>query len=886
MSKKIKVMLLVVLFVVVVGGVGYSVGGDSLKGLLLRAPVVRSLSRDKVVRLSKDDVLKKVKEVSVLRGELFEEDEKGDLQLIASRPTKEDMKKLKDYTDDLKTFRNEYLAVMKSFNEDFKGARFMDMSDGGDKGDWYDSDDAEDPGSYTSEPEPEDPEPPALNPADYYDEDGVFNFLAYVQAYVDLFLYKPEDYDGNYVWVFPFHYVSYDIDTDILSPENPHVASNFVACTIGDEPSFVNSVAFDLKGATGGKVEFVVNSGTSHDGPLEILDHSVKTWVNNWPGDINFPDQTPVILDPGECVGFGLQYLDTYPEQWDPQYFPSWGQFSLRGLGSTLPVYFIGDGVELSALEDSNVLRGSINVFEYLDAILLEGNPYNLQYDVEGPDVSYAWLGSFDAKTTPNSKATVENLVFDFENTYDEAFDVSISAHYRKDKKFHIDDDSYFVSKDFTLEPGLNTVDLGFELGYAERASFNINLIEPPTSEGSMTLSLVDVGSDADKYEGGDAYYPSYNEPFDGLELNTVDFQAAVSEGAPYIRASWYPYSNWNSIEWYSEDDFDSAEILANPTISWVMFEHSNQADEGILPIDIDPFVFDIYGYFENPISVTLYSEGATYNEELGYNEWDGVEIGQYDVLPGSSVYVDPDPIYSSNSRSYALIVDEFPYEPNEDSALVKVKINNEFEATLTDPDVPDFIDGVPADVYVYDHLANYYVANFIYPMVYRMVGFAPILVYKDVDYNSSVETVILSQWEDSESYTMNNVCMHAQGGVVIKGFTYRHDTRYDSPYEAVTLNTGDNIIYLDFDSEWTEELATFHLTNPVTFDSQDFCLSLEVALPTTDVEDAWFDLIGIDAVDGEGVSVSVYETYQPPNNALLGTNNPIDGPVVSFLDF
>jgi hypothetical protein len=102
-----------------------------------------------------------------------------------------------------------------------------------------------------------------------------------------------------------------------------------------------------------------------------------------------------------------------------------------------------------------------------------------------------------------------------------------------------------------------------------------------------------------------------------------------------------------------------------------------------------------------------------------------------------------------------------------------------------------------------------------------------------------------------------------------------------------VRLDAWQNIIYLDLESEWSENYATFSLTNPVEYNNQIFCLTLEVALPTEEVNNAWFNLIGIEAMDSEGNSIEVYETYQPPNNNIgLSELHSINGPTVYFLDF
>lgn len=875
--------------------------GDSMREMASRIPIVRGLTSDKDVSLERRvdtrRIKKMVSETTELRKELFEEDKDGKMSLITTEPTKEQMRDLKEYSENMRKFKKEYLSFMKGFHEFyFKDTQFM--SDGDGKGDWYEEEDCEEDedceeeeeGYYTSEPEPPEPEP-VLNPMDYVDEDGVFDFFGYVADYIELFTYKPEDYTGDFVWVFPFNTPVLNIDTDTLSPEGPRTASNFIACTLGTQAAMIDSVAFDLMGENGGQVEFEVKAYTM-DGEFNILDYPVMSQVYNWPGDLNFPYQ--ISLDPGECMAFSIRYIGAYPED-NPDYHPLWAQFSMRGLGSSLPAYFIEYETDLVVLSDSNDLKGALNVFEYQNGILLKANNGETYFPLEAN--SY-WLGSFKVQTFPNTSAYVESVDFYLDTTYDEPLEVDINFNFDQSTNYYNSPEwKNLESISTTLEPGLNTVYVDFNLAYAERVYMNAHAYIDPEEMGTVTLSLVDVDYDGEKIEGYYDGYPSVdaggNEVFDGLEGEILHF-INMEEGDAFVKVGWYPHGD--GVHWISEDEL-APDVEKKPEVARLELEHSSPVVEGVNAIEVEDFEFEVFGSFENPVLLNLYRSGYTYFPDE--DDWDYVdeyEVGAFDVLPGDVISVGSTTLYSGGSQTYRLRADEFPLDPGYGTVLLGLKVDDLsahfVEAEALDPSDPISIidppEGPSAEVYVWDHETDSYLENFVYPIVYRLSGFAPVLIYKETDSNTPYEMVILSEWEDNdEPYTMNHVCMHAQGGATVYNFTYQHDQRDESPFEEVRLDAWQNIIYLDLESEWSENYATFSLTNPVEYNNQIFCLTLEVALPTEEVNNAWFNLIGIEAMDSEGNSIEVYETYQPPNNNIgLSELHSINGPTVYFLDF
>ena len=906
MSKKIKVMLLTLL-IVVSGGVfvgssniDFSALGASMREFASRVPIVRGIVSDKNVRLDRrvdtGKIKRMVAETAELRKELFEEDEDGGLKLITEEPTKEQTKDLKKYSENMKKFRKEYLGFMKGFHEFyFKDTQFI--SDGDGKGEWYEEEECEEgeeceeeEGYYTEEPEPPEPEP-VLNPEDYVGPDGVFDFFAYVSDYIGLFVNTPDDYTGDIVWVFPSHLPVFQINADELSAENPRTASNFVACTLGTQAAMINSVAFDLDGAKGGEVEFEVKAYTM-DGEFNILDYPIKTWGGNWPGDLDFPYQ--ISLDPGECMVFSIKYIGTYSEAWDSNYYPLWAQFSMRGLGSSLPAYFIKHWEELEVLNDDNELKGALNIFEHQNALLLNASNSESYYGLY--EASY-WFGSFIMKTFPNTKAYVESIDFYLDTTYDEPLEAKINIDVEQDWGHYVSPEwTNIDSIVTTLEPGLNTVYVDLVLDYAERVHLGVNAFVDPLEPGVISIDVVDVGYNGEKIEGSYNSYPtiegSSNEVFDGLEGNTLHF-VNMTEGDAFIKADWSPYGN--SVNWYSEENF-TPDVYTKPGVAHLELIHSNVMEEGLDPIEVEDFEFEVFGSFQNPISLKLYHEGYFYYPDQDTSDYIEEELGVFDVLPGDTIPVEATTLYSNNWDAYRLRVDEFPVDPGYGTVLLGLKVNDLsahfVEVGMVDPNDPisilDLPEGPAAEVYVLDHETGSYLNDFMYPIVYRLSGFASALIYKEMDYNTPYEMVILSQWQDDdEPFQMNHVCMHAQGGATVYSFTYQHDQRDDSPFEEVHLDTGQNIIYLDLESEWSENYATFNLTNPKSYNNQNICLNLEVALPTEEVNNAWFDLIGIEATDSQGNPMDVYETYQPPNNNVgLSETHSIDGPIVNFYDF
>ncbi|MBT3704661.1 hypothetical protein HOG17_02675 [Candidatus Peregrinibacteria bacterium] len=905
MSKKIKVMLLVFIFVIAGGAfvgssnVDFSSLGDSMREMASRIPIVRGLTLDKDSRLDRGDtrkIKKMVSETVEIRKELFKENKDGTLTLITDEPTKEQMENMKEYFENMRKFDKEYLAFMKGFHEYFfKDTQFI--SDGDGKGDWFEEEECEEgeeceeeEGYYTSEPEPPEPEP-VLNPEDYIGEDGVFDFFGYISAYIDLFVTKPEDYTGDFVWVFPFTPPVLTINTDTLSAEDPRTASNFIACTLGTQAAMIDSVAFEMDGAKGGEVEFEVKAYTV-DGEFNILDYPVLTWVGNWPGDINFPYQ--VSLDPGECMAFSIRYIGVYPEEWDQDYRPLWAQFATRGLGSSLPTYFIEHGTELEPLNDNNELKGALNVFEYQNAILLEGNNGESYLPLEAN--SY-WLGSFWIETFPNTEASVESIDFYLDTTYDEPLEVNINYNVEQLSYYYNSPKSdNFEIINATLEPGLNTIYVDLDLSYANRVYISSYVYVDPEEAGEVSLNLVDVDYSGDKIEGSYDDYPSIdvgdNQVFDGLEGRILHF-IDMEEGDAFVKADWSP--SGNGVKWISEDKFAPG-VYQKPGVAHLEFVHSIPTLDVGNAIEVEDFEFEVFGAFQNPVLLKLYHEGYTYFPDQDTWDYTEEEVGVFDVLPGDVIPVGSTTLYSGGWESYRLRVEEFPVDPGYGTVLLGLKVDDLsahfVEAEAVDPNDPISIldppQGPSAEVYVYDPETDSYLENFVYPIMYRISGFAPVLIYKETDYNTPYEMVILSDWADNdEPYTMNHVCMHAQGGATVYNFTYQHDQRDESPFEQVRLFTWDNTIYLDLESEWSEDYATFNLTNPMEYNNQDLCLTLEVALPTEEVNNAWFDLISIEAMDGEGNPLEVYETYQPPNNNVeLSELHSIDGPIVNFYDF
>lgn len=143
------------------------------------------------------------------------------------------------------------------------------------------------------------------------------------------------------------------------------------------------------------------------------------------------------------------------------------------------------------------------------------------------------------------------------------------------------------------------------------------------------------------------------------------------------------------------------------------------------------------------------------------------------------------------------------------------------------------------------------------------------------------VEIVDMNTMTDTKMLTMNSFCMKSFENTKIQSFVFDHIVRDTSPFSAVTLEMNGSTAYLE-KKGWSKHQAAFNLSTPTAIQGgQTICVDLKVKGPIAEqLENAYFDLMSLDAVDENGGVI----TMMLLNNIPLSLDNPLKGTMFNFL--
>lgn len=531
-------------------------------------------------------------------------------------------------------------------------------------------------------------------------------------------------------------------------------------------------------------------------------------------------------------------------------------------------------------MSEDDELKGTLNVFDHYNALLVEDAEYEDNY--YGLDVPYVYLGYFELQTYPNSTAHIDSVELTLETDFEGPFTTEMYSSTSCLFNFCNDNGGAPFFKDVELNPGKNIIEVDADMGFNNYGFVEFTLEGGPGEEGTFQLTLDEVNTDGDVYIGKNSWYMGDEDTsaFDelvGQLVHIIDAEANISD--PDVSVYYGP-KGWHE-NWYGPSS-----IVVESVVDGINnYEHQmldmNFGNDIIFedekPVHVDSFTIEVKGNWNLPIPVqvkTIDSGMIWYEEET--NAFDTV------ILPGSEIYFEGFDLEPHHTYYIEVAVTEFPEEANQQPLFMRFKVPEMSVTYVEDGIKVEAGDEVPKRVHNDDHN---FVFDYEWPIISGKSFFGPPMIYvTDVFGAGGAQMIFLDEIDQDDMFTMNNACFKAQGGVVIKEFTYAHMVRDESPFDDIILETGDNIVYLK-DAVWTDEYVTFKLTNPEIYEESQFCLKLDVVPPTEELEQAWFDLIDIDAESLEGGNVPTYNPYSPINPELMSQENPVNGTVYYFYE-
>ncbi|GEM_PF-2632421 len=630
---------------------------------------------------------------------------------------------------------------------------------------------------------------------------------------------------------------------------NPQTAVVYEACVFGSKSADIESIAFKTATDASMKINVFKNSLALWPYPIAVESY--------WPGD--FPFEKKVTVPANTCVQFSVDILEL--EAGKDGTTGNYARFDMKGMAASLPVYFKPDnqvGWKNLATSEENV-TGTYDIFSYRSAVMMPlfGNPTNLtETYVVGKQV---FVGVAEVRSLPYTKATLEGLTLHTSSTF------SIELPFEVDVYEYNEFDSTLLTKINTVVPahtGEIVLPLDYDMVFGKNLQFIFRMPTGAPSKGEIQFYL-------EALSGAETVYKAQLLQYMGGNFNEFTFPSLILH-AKFI----------DEIENISVAKFSFSPLLGSGGTQTLYYTPKMQEQEltsagGTLlsslhisvPNTQKEFVVEDFnvvfsGTFSNaPVKILLKNHWSEVVGTIDGTIFPGKEIviPQMTVGPYASMRVE---IYMSGviSTSYPVfITTELP------GITVKDKMGNAIDTVFTGYNAP---------------------ASF--PAKSHPVFFGPAKLFEASNGNSnSPEYVFLDLIPEGEDeFVMNQVCFKTQGPVQIKSMTYHHFLHDDStkaPFQEAILDTGSNKIYMQ-DSQWTQKqiLAKFPFTKPISLGSQQtFCAVMKVRTPQFDIDNAFFDLIGIEAETPVGEPVL---TYLKNSNAELSKQYPIKGTVYSFV--
>ncbi|MBL4693902.1 hypothetical protein JKY72_00865, partial [Candidatus Gracilibacteria bacterium] len=635
-----------------------------------------------------------------------------------------------------------------------------------------------------------------------------------------------------------------------ISETSPLLASRFEVCNQSSSFATIKGVQFRNQYAS--KYDDIYKNST-HEFTTEYFIGENSIWapeVNKIEGS-RFESTTkdfklgsnPLLLAPEQC-----ETIDVKINAADEAI--SYYLAEITGIDSSIPAYF--NNGEKSLIESFN---GNINArllgtkvilnSAYNGALVKMPNWHkanNYPTQTEGNFTAYQMAITTDI----NQFLDFEHLEFAVQSNYSGNLNASIEIM----QSFTVfDEKPKKITKLMQIPANgtfqLSSDELGGQLEFGQEFQVKIGILGSIEEAGDVTISLSNIATEDAQLSFSNSFWlkipleTKVKQNMYSKELilplkNQVFF--VNSDKGLHIEYNFGPINQWGFNSWHSK--FNPSSLLYTASINtqlpeideedvvdyWIDFTNMDFLFEGdFAAIDLrfdikngDIFIDQLYKTISPDETVSLEMP----NVSLGNNQNIIVEIHienypDLEALDVDTLYVTPMPI-----EAYVSIGEEAPVY-----ALLKQK-----------DDDGDWVWGLQ------EFLEPIYDAQFY------SIG-EELLYLKSENNSPSLKIQKIELLEENEKVILNSTCFSSIGQTTVYSIKYNHDEHDFQPFEKVVLNIWGDDILLPLEG-WSATEALFIPSKPITLShDQSMCLTLQVYGPTMPLNNAFFDLIEIEAV-------------------------------------